>query len=83
MLDPAADLRDRGRDDVAAVGDRGCAEHDHELGTEAEQFLDRCREISLIVRHAALGDDAGTGRRQPLRRHPQGLVDHLWRKPGQ
>ena len=83
MLDRAADLGDRGRDHVAPVGDRGRAEHDHQFGAEAEQFLDRFRQSGLVVRHAALGDDAGAGRRQPLRRHAQGLVDHLWRKPRQ
>ena len=53
MLDRAADFGDRGRDHVAAVGDRGRAEHDHEFGAEAEQFLDRRRQHQ--PRHAARG----------------------------
>ena len=64
--------------DRAAVGNGGSAKHDHQLGAEAEQFPDRFSELVLVMRHAALGDDRGTGRRQPLRSHPQRLVDHFW-----
>ena len=83
MLDGAADARDRRRDHVAPVGDRGGAEHDHELRAETEQFLDRSLERRLVMRHAALGHDGGAGRRQPLRRYPQGLFHHLRRQPRQ
>jgi hypothetical protein len=38
---------------VAPVGDRGGAEHDHQLGAEPEQFLDRL--AASAPRHAARG----------------------------
>ena len=71
MLDLAACRFDRRRNDVAAVGDRRGAEHDHQLGA-ALAAPRRCAlgERVLLVRHAPLGDDAGAGRRQPLARSP-------------
>ena len=47
MLDPSADRLDRGRDDIAPVGDGGRAEHDDELGAFAQHLLDRLRERAL------------------------------------
>ena len=61
-----ADRVDRGRDHVAPVGDRGCAEHDHEFGALAQHLLDRLGERRLLVRHAPLGDDGGAGGREAL-----------------
>ena len=83
MLDLAADRLDRRRDHVAAVGDGGSAEHHDQLGAFLEHLIDRLGDRALLVRHAALGDDAGAGRRQPRLRHPQGLLDHLGGKARQ
>ena len=66
MLDAAADRLDRGRDHVAPVGDGGGAEHHHQLGALLQHLVDRLGERALLVRHPALGDDLGAGRRQPL-----------------
>ena len=66
----AADRFDRRRDHVAPVGDGGGAEHDDQLGARLQHLVDRLRERVLLVRHAALGDDRGAGRRQPLLRSP-------------
>ena len=83
MLDLAADRLDRRRDHVAAVGDGGRAEHDHQLGALAQHLLQRLGERVLLVRHAALGDDGRAGGREPLGGHAQGLLDHLVGEPGQ
>ena len=42
-----------------------------------------CASARLLVRHAALGDDRGAGRRQPLLGDLQRLLDHLGRKARQ
>ncbi len=77
MLDAAADRLDRRRNDIAPVGDRRGAEDDDELGACFEHFVDRLGERALLVRHPALGDDPGAGRRETLLRDLQGLVHHL------
>ena len=85
MLDAAADRLERRRDDVAAVGNRGGAEHDRRARRprlSTSRMSARASGGSL-VRHAALGDDAGTGRRKPLGGDLQRLLDHLGREPGQ
>ena len=48
-----------------------------------QHLVERLRQRRLLVRHAPLGDDPGAGRRQPLLRDPQRLVDHLGGKPRQ
>ena len=83
MLDLAAHRLDRRRDHVAAVGDRGGAEHDDQLGAGLEHLVDGALERGRLVRHAALGDDLGAGRRQPRLGDLQRLLDHLGRKPRQ
>ncbi len=83
MLDATADRLDRRGDYVATVGDRRRPEHQHELGAVREHFFDRLGERGLLVRHTPLGDDLGAGRRQPLLRHLQGLLDHLGGKARQ
>ena len=67
MLDAAADGFERRRDDVAAVGDRGGAEHDGQLGAGLEHLVERARERGALVRHAPLGDD-GWRRQAPAAR---------------
>ena len=54
-----------------------------ELGAAGEHLLERARQRGALVRHAALGHDGGTGRRQPLVGDLQRLLDHLGREPGQ
>ena len=84
MLDAPADGLDRRRDHVAPVGDRGGAEHDDELGALAaapRRSPWRARACSCGTRRSAM--IAGAGRRQPLLRHLQGLVDHLAGEPRQ
>ncbi len=83
MLDAAADGFDRGRDHVAPVGDGGRAEHHDELRALFQHLIDRLGHRPLLMRHAALGNDAGAGRRQARLGHPQCLLDHLGGKTGQ
>ena len=82
MLDAPADRLNRGRDHVATVGDRGRAEHDHEFGALAQHLFDRLRQRGLLMRHAALGDDGGAGRREALLGDLEGLFDDLAGEPG-
>ena len=81
MLDAAADRLQRRRNDVAAVGNRRGAEDDRELGAAGEHLLERARQRGALVRHAAFGNDGGTGRRQPFVGDLQRLLDHLGREP--
>ena len=83
MLDGAADPGDSRRNDVAPVGNRRRPEYDHQLRREPEQFRDRSLKRRLLVRYAAFGHDGGAGGGQPLRRHPQGFLDHFLRQPRQ
>ena len=82
MLDRAADVLKRRRDDIAPVGDRGGAEYDGELSTGFEHFVERLGERRAIMRYAPFGDDRGAGGRQPLGGDFQRLVDHLGGGPG-
>ena len=83
MLDAPADRLHCGRNHVAAVGDCGGAEHDHQFGPRGEHLVDGLRECALLVRDPPLGDDRSTSRRQPLLGHPQGFFDHLGGQPGE
>jgi hypothetical protein len=79
MHDLAAGRLDRRRDHVAPVGDGRSAEHDHQLGAGFEHLVDGARERSLFVRHAALGNDAGAGRRDTRERGRE--ARRLFRRP--
>ena len=83
MLDAAADRFKRRRDHVAPVGDGGGAEHHDELGALLEHVADGGRQRFLLVRDAALGDDAGVGGCKPLGGDLERLVDHFGREAGQ
>ena len=83
VLDPPADRFHRGGNHVAPVGNRRRAEHHNKLRASVENLVQRLRQRSLIVRHAALGDDARSGRSQPLLGDFQSLVNDLGRKPRQ
>ena len=83
MLDHAADILQRRRDHVAAVGDRGSAEHHHQFRTGFEHLVDRLGERRALMRHAPLGDDRGAGGRQPVGGDLQRLVDHFGGEPRQ
>ena len=66
VLDAPADRFNRRRDDVAPVGDRGGAEHNDQFGAGFQNLIHGLGDGALLVRHAALGDDAGAGRRQAI-----------------
>ncbi len=83
MLDAPADGFERGGNDIAAVGNRGGAEHDGQLGAFLEHFVQRARERGTLMRHAPFGDDAGARGREPLGGDLQRLLDHLGREPRQ
>ena len=83
MLDVAADRFQGRRDDVAAVGDGRGAEYDDELGACFKDFIQCTSQRGALMRHPALGDDGGAGRRQPLRGDLERLFDDLGREPRQ
>ncbi len=83
MLDLAAHRLDRGRNNIAAVGDGGGAEHHHQLGALLQHFVDGLGHSALLMGHAALGDDDSAGRRQPNLGDAKRLLDHLGGEPRQ
>ena len=81
MLDRAAGRLDRGRDDIAPVGDGRRAEHEHELGALAA--------AASSIAAASASSSCGTRRsatiaRPPARAAPRSrckrLVDRPWRR---
>ena len=83
VFDVTAYRFDGRRDDVAAIGYRGSAKNDDELGAGLEQFVDCACQRGLIVRHSLLGDDGRTGWRNARGGNLQGLFDDFWSKTGQ
>ena len=66
MLDAAADRFQCRRDDIAAIGDGGSAEHDGQFRAGFEHLVERAGERGALMRHPPLGDDCRAGGGQPL-----------------
>ena len=83
MLDAPADLFQRRRDDVAAVGNGRSAEHDDKFGSGFKNFIQCASQRGAVMRHAALGDNRCAGGSEPLGGDFQRFFDDLGREPGQ
>ena len=76
MIDGTTGVFDGGRDHIPAIGNRrGAIDQRHVAGIG--QGLDFGGYRRGIVITAPFGDDVATQNRQPVGKHPAGLVEHL------